>query len=472
MLLYQKIEFLLLHLEFVDSHFDELSPISRRMYATGLVNELYQLVSDLAEINEQIETSLDYEDAYLDISPYSGKSFAFNKLLDESLYREDSSNDADINKLIDVFPLDKEDYSFTSENAGRFKTGLRYLCSEANISPRDIVYALSDCIKNTFSLLFSIDRKKKYIKDFQYEDFWYAFLFRDDDLYPESAINDYDKWKEEHDYQNFQVLKDKRDQEILKMLASGVFSYDVKPVNRDIANSLINISEDALEQGMEVPEDIKTECARFSKYVYFKEDILCLDYTRLGKYIYKHYRSLHDEQGDSLIYFDYMLLHIHEDMAQCKPKLKKHLRFYEDDLLESVLNDALKVIENCNSLLKEEVAKDFLTRYLREAFYGVYKIEVQNKLKGQSKYTLLCQMLGMLKSTGKVFTLGTTSVDLAKALATIVEKPKEESLKRYIDEGSSDYRSPLSRWTTQYVMEQLGSMQERLFVEVAYKQKQ
>ena len=167
-----------------------------------------------------------------------------------------------------------------------------------------------------------------------------------------------------------------------------------------------------------------------------------------------------------------MLLHIHEDMAQCKPKLKKHLRFYEDDLLESVLNDALKVIENCNSLLKEEVAKDFLTRYLREAFYGVYKIEVQNKLKGQSKYTLLCQMLGMLKSTGKVFTLGTTSVDLAKALATIVEKPKDESLKRYIDEGSSDYRSPLSRWTNQYVMEQLGSMQERLFVEVAYKQKQ
>ena len=472
MLLYQKIEFLLLHLEFVDSHFDELSPISRRMYATGLVNELYQLVSDLAEINEQIETSLDYEDAYLDISPYSGKRFAFNKLLDESLYREDSSNDADINKLIDVFPLDKEDYSFTSENAGRFKTGLRYLCSEANISPRDIVYALSECIKNTFSLLFSIDRKKKYIKDFQYEDFWYAFLFRDDDLYSERAINDYDKWKEEHDYQNFQVLKDKRDQEILKMLASGVFSYDVKPVNRDIANSLINISEDALEQGMEVPEDIKTECARFSKYVYFKEDILCLDYTRLGKYIYKHYSSLHDEQGDSLIYFDYMLLHIHEDMAQCKPKLKKHLRFYEDDLLESVLNDALKVIENCNSLLKEEVAKDFLTRYLREAFYGVYKIEVQNKLKGQSKYTLLCQMLGMLKSTGKVFTLGTTSVDLAKALATIVKKPKEESLKRYIDEGSSDYRSPLSRWTTQYVMEQLGSMQERLFVEVAYKQKQ
>ena len=467
MFLYQQIEFLLLHLEFIDSHFDELSPISRRMYAVGLANELYQLVSELTEINEQLETSLNYEDAYLDISPYNGKRFVLNKLLDESLYREDSSNDADINKLIDVFPLGKEDYSFTSENAGRFKTGLRYLCSEANISPRDIVYALSDCIKNTFSLLFSIDRKKKYIKDFQYEDFWYAFLFRDDDLYSERAINDYDQWKEEHDYQDFQVLKDKRDQEILKMLASGVFSYDVMPVNRDIANSLINISEDALEQGMQLPEDIKTECARFSKYVYFKEDILCLDYTKLGKYIYKHYRSIHYEQGDSLIYFDYMLLHIHDDMAACKPKLKKHLRFYEDDLLEPVLNDALKVIESCNGLLKKEIAQDYLKTYLSKAFYGDYKIEVQNKLKGQSKYTLLCQMLGMLKSTKKVFTLNTTSVDLAKALAKVVEKPREESLKRYIDEGSSDYKSPLSKWTTQYVIEQLGSKQDRLFLKIA-----
>ena len=62
MLLYQKIEFLLLHLEFVASHFDELTPISRRMYATGLVNELYQLVTKLADTDEQMKTSLDFED--------------------------------------------------------------------------------------------------------------------------------------------------------------------------------------------------------------------------------------------------------------------------------------------------------------------------------------------------------------------------------------------------------------------------
>lgn len=469
MLLYQRIEFLLLHLDFVDSHFDELSPISRRMYATGLVNELYQLVSLLTDIDDTLDSSLDFEDAYLDKSTYYIEGFirCSKQLLNESLYRDTPSNDTNINKLIDVFPLDEADYSFTSENAERFKTGLRYLCSEANLSPRDIAYALDKCIKKVISLLFSISQKKKNIKDFQYEYFWNDYLNRDFDYFVGRIINDYDIWKEEHDYQNFQVLKDKRDQEILKMLATGVFNYDVKPVKRDIVNCPIIISEDALEEGMEIPEDIKTECARFSKYVYFKEDIMFLDYTRLGKYIYNHYRSIHDEQGDSIIYFDFVLSKIQHDMIRCKPKLKKYLIPDEDDSLETIFNDALMIINSCNNLLKKDITQEFLTTYLREAFSGEYKMEVQTKLKGQSKYTLLCQMLGMLKSTSKVFTLGTTSADLAKALAKVVETPKEDSLKRYIDEGSSASKSKLSKWTTQFVADHLASKQERLFLKVA-----
>ena len=133
------------------------------------------------------------------------------------------------------------------------------------------------------------------------------------------------------------------------------------------------------------------------------------------------------------------------------------------------MNKSLEVIETCNSLLKEDVDKDFLTLYLREAFSGDNKIEVQAKLKGQSKYTMICKMLGMIKTTKKVFTLDTTSHDLAKALSSIVQKPKEDSLKRYIDEGASDYKSKLSKWTTQYVMEKLGTDKERLFLKVVQK---
>ena len=471
MLLYQRIEFLLLHLDFVDSHFDELSPISRRMYAVGLANELYQLATQLKGVDEQIETTLGFEDAYLSLSTFNNRSISFSNLRNEYFYREDVNNDADINKLIDIFPLNKEDYSFNSENAEIFKTGLRYLCSEGNISSRDLVYALENNLKTIFSLLASIYHKKSNIKDYQWEEFWYTFLYRDDDLYSECAIHDYEKWKEEHNYQDIQVLKDKRTQEILKLLSSGIFSYDVKPVKREMDNSIIDISEDALEEGTELPEDIKTECARFSKYTYYKEDILCLDYVKLGKYIYKHYEEINDEQGDSLIYFDYMLLHIHDDMAACKPKLKKHLRFYEDDLLETVLNDALKVIVSCNGLLKKEVEQDFLTIYLRDAFNGENKIEVQAKLKGQSKYTIICNMLGMLKSTQKVFKLDTTSADIANVLSTIIEKPKQDSLKRYIDQGASDLQSKLSKWTTKYVLHKLGSEVDKSFFEVSQQRK-
>ena len=469
MLLYQRIEYLLLHLEFLDDNFDELTPITRRMYATGIANELYQLASQLSDIDEQIETTLDFEDAYLNLSPMDNRRVCFPKLSSENLYREDENNDAEINKLIDIFPLDKEDYSFTSEKAERFKTGLRYLCSDANISSRDLVYALDKNLKAVFSLLASISCKKTNIKEFQWEGFWYTFLYRDDDLIPEDAFNDYEKWKEEHDYQDIQVLKDKRTQEILKLLKSGVFSFDVKPVKRELDNCIIDIPEEALEEGTEIPEDIKTECARFSKYVYYKDDILCLNYVKLGKYIYKHYSEISYKQGNRLIYFDYMLLHIHDDMAECNPKLKKHLKFYEDNELEEILDKALEVINSCAGLLKEGIAQDFLTTYLREAFYSENKIEVQAKLKGQSKYTLICNMLGMIKTTKKVFKLDTTSADLAKELSSVIDKPKQESLKRYIDQGAGDPKAKLSKWTSQFIVDKLGNKVERLFMEVAQK---
>ena len=469
MLLYQRIEFILLHLDFVDSHFDELLPVTRRMYATGIANELHQLVSQLTVIDEQMETTLGFEDAYLDVEAWNHKNTNFKKLCEENFFREDSNNDAEINKLIDIFPLNKENYSFSSVNAEKFKTGLRFLSSDGNISSRDYVYAIQNGLRNVCSLLASISHKKSYIKDYQYEDFWYTVLYRDDDYFSERVINDYNRWKEEHDYQDMQVLKDKRTQEILTLLKSGVFNYDIKPVRREIINCNIDLPEEAFEEGIEIPEEIKIELARFSKYVSYKEDILCLDYLKLGKYIYKHFRSLRDEHVDSLIYFDYMLLHIHEDMAECNPKLKKHLRFYEDDKLEEILRDAQKSIESCNSLIKEGVQQDFLSVCLSNAFYGDNKIEVQTKLQGQSKYTILCQILGMMKSTQKVFRLEVTSADLAKALSAVVTKPKEASLKRYIDEGASDNQSRLAKWMNQYIIDKLGSKGERLFLDIAKK---
>ena len=74
-----------------------------------------------------------------------------------------------------------------------------------------------------------------------------------------------------------------------------------------------------------------------------------------------------------------------------------------------------------------------------------------------------------MKSTQKVFRLEVTSADLAKALSAVVTKPKEASLKRYIDEGASDNQSRLAKWMNQYIIDKLGSKGERLFLDIAKK---
>lgn len=476
MLLADRIHSALFLLEDISLCLKGINPITRRMYVTGLINELYQISSQLTIINERMDTSLSFEDACLSLSLLGEKRFGTQSVFNEKLYHEEESNDTDINRLIDILPQNDEDYTFTSENADRFKTGMRYLSSDANLSPRNIVYALNKGISSIISMLQKIQQKKNKIKDYQLEDFWYEFLMRDDDLFFERSISDYETWKEEHDWKDLQTLKDKRTQEILKMLKSGVFKYDVLPVKRDISNINLIVSEDALEDGTEITDDLKTECARFLKYVSYKEDILCLDYVKLGKYVYKHYYDMKEEEGDSLIYFENMLLHIHNDMAECEPKLKKYLKFNEDDELEIILNNALSVIDSCKELLKDGVPQDFLTNYLKEAFYGETKREVQEKLKGQSKYTIICNMLGILKTTLKVFRVDTTSPDLASLAAPVVKEqnegskkkyPNKDSLKRYIDEGATDNLSKLSQWTKKYVTEKLGTKSEQLFLKIS-----
>ena len=82
---------------------------------------------------------------------------------------------------------------------------------------------------------------------------------------------------------------------------------------------------------MILPEKIEIDCARMSTFVEMKEDILCIDYAKLGKYLYRHCRELSEEQEDQLIRFDYMMNFVHEDMANCNTKLKVYLKGYEDD---------------------------------------------------------------------------------------------------------------------------------------------
>ncbi|MCP6003375.1 hypothetical protein NL386_38115, partial [Klebsiella pneumoniae] len=78
----------------------------------------------------------------------------------------------------------------------------------------DIIFAINKGVAEIFRLLKEIEKKKKNIPDYQYENYWYDLMGRDDDLIPERVHNDYEEWKEENDASDMQTLRDKQTQEI------------------------------------------------------------------------------------------------------------------------------------------------------------------------------------------------------------------------------------------------------------------
>lgn len=462
------IEFLFKMMDNLSQNGEGLNPITRRMYLMSIISGMIPIITDLNIINERLSDELSEEDAKLKSLDSYLKDIGLERL---EIPRLDSKKEEDgyiINFMTDLFPVGDNNYRFKKENVDSLKTGMRMLCSEENVSDRDIVFALSKGMREISGLLFDITNKKKNIKKELYEEFWYQIESRDDDLYIEAAQNDYEVWKEEHDDCDIQKLRDKVTQEILKLLQTGIFNPDTVPTNRDIKNSVIKISEDALEPDMMITEGINIESARFSKYVSYKEDILVLDYTSLGKYIYKHINKISDEQIDALIYFNFILWPIHHDMAELKPKLKKFLEYEEDEVTE-LKEWATSALLCCKDLLEDNVGEDFLKDYIDSAF-NVKELNLTHRLSGQSKYTTICHMVGMLKLIGRVFKFGTIDADLANALSAKLDKgPK--TLRRYVNEKNSPKDRKLYDWTSSFVKEKLFNDTEKAFLEISNKKK-
>ena len=461
-----EIEFLFKTMDNLSKNIEYLNPIARRLYLIGIISEMTPIISELSYIESNISKELSVVDASLKSLPEILSNFHIDIEFLTEPYTGDLNTDTILNYMTDMFPLGDENYSFTSGNIDKLKTGIRTLCGNDNISERDIKFAIDKGVRQICSLLHNISNKKKNIKKELFEEFWDQIEFRDDDLFIESAQNDYEVWKEEHENCKMQLLKDKVTQEILKLLQTGIFTPDTIPTNREINNSVIKISDEALEPGMIIPEGIGTDCARFSKYVFYKEDILFLDYTALGKYIYKHINEISDEQINALIYFNFMLWPIHRDMVELKPSLNKYLQLDEDNTNE-LLDWAISAIMACKDLLQDGVNESFLQEYIRSAFDNE-ELKLTKRLNGQSKYTTICRMIGMLKSTAKVFRLNTVDVDFAKRLSALWEKG-QNTLRRYVNQKNQYNENKLNDWTTAFVKDRLCNEKEKVFLDISRK---
>lgn len=440
---------------------ETISSLSRRLEAFSIISEMRVVIEQLEKLNDKLDLEISIEDADIDFDQWSG--IGIQSLFNSKYYIEGEEDDAIINKMADLFPSGKSTTLFET-TIGSIKTGMRHLSSEIALNHSDIAKTLVNGFSAIIQLLSKIKKKMNDIPDNLYENFCDDFLASDLDLIFQEVERDYDSWKDEHEWQSLQALEDKRTQEILKLLTGGVFSYSTTPTNREIMECPITIEEEALEHNMTKPENIEIECARFSRFVIMDSGVMLIDYAKLGKYLYRHYKDLTYEQVMSLKYFDVIIDFIHHDMAILDPELLVHLPDYEESVLQAILEKSEKIINSCQEHLNKDISQNFLVSYIHDVFYGDLKQESQKKLGGKGVYTHISKMLGMLKSSMKVFKVGTTSDDLAKCLSTLTQKPNKESMKRKIDEGSSDTKSSLRKWTDNYIKEHCYSESDRLFL--------
>ena len=443
-----------------------VSPLTRRLIALGVISEMRIAIEQLEAINQRLDFEISTEDADIDFDLWLGDSSDIQYIFHNLGYITSDEDDSTVNKLPDLFPIGKS-LTFREASAETLKTGLRQLGSDINLNHTDIAKALINGFGRIVCLVREIQEKMNEIPDELYENYCHDSFARDLDLAYQAAERDYLSWKDEHEWKSQQSLEDKRTQEILRLITSGVFIHAIKPTNREIKECPIKIQEEALEYNTTLPDEIEVECARVGNFVFMKESIMWLDYVKIGKYLYKHYKDMTFEEEMAIKYFDVMLDFIHRDMAGVNPSLAVYLPDYEDNKLQAIFDNALKVITTCNTYLSEKLPNDFLKQYLEAAFYGDIKREVQSILGRKAIYTNICKMLGMLRVSMKVFKVGTSSEQLAACVSTLTDKPNKDSMIRKIDEGASDKNSKIRIWTDDYIKTHCYTDSERLFLKQA-----
>ncbi len=447
---------------------NNISSISRRMVALAAASEMQIVIEQLEVLNKKLDIELSVEDADIDFELWFDESNnqEIQPIFNSASYIEEEKADCTINKLPDLFPFGKST-TYTERTTDALKTGMRQLSSDGVINHADIGKALVSGFSKLICLLRETQERMTNIPQELYENYCDVFFASGLDLTYQEAERNYLAWKEEHEWSSLQSLEDKRTQEIVKLLMSGVFSYSMMPTNREISECSFQIQEEALEHNTQLPDNIDIERTRFAKFIFMKDRIMWLDYAKLGKYLYKHYRDLTFEEELSLKQFQVTLDFIHHDMAALNTSLEKYLPDYENNMQQAILDNAVNIINTCNPYLAKSIPRDFLKSYITDAFYGDVKQEVQRLLGRKAIYTHICKMLGMLKSSMKVFKVGTSSEQLASCLSPLTNKPNKDSMKRKIDEGATDINSQLRTWTDAYVKKHCYTESERLFVEVS-----
>ena len=425
----------------------------RRLCALSIIAYMHEINDELEEISSKLDNDVDLNALEIDFDKYLNKAY-WDKgwLLHNYSIIETEVPASSINHFTDYLPNGVEGYTFTPEMIGSFKNTLHQFCDKDRMNWRDIDYALNFGFKKMLNLLLDIKKKTQNPQAYLFQKLWDELRI---DIDSDDILKEYNKWKEDHGEINFQNLKDKQTQTLVRLLSSDFLRFRPKPTKGEVNNSQLIIDEDSLETGSVLPDNIKEQCARLEYFVVWKDpekNILSFNYERLGKYVYDHYKEL-ESNLNVMIDTDIIFDAIHEDMAKLKSGLAKYLKRYEEDQIKELANDCKKILNTCKPFLKSDIRETLLEEYVDMAMYDTnIKAEVRSKLRGQSKNKFICDMIGHL-SNCYVFDVKYTAEDFAKALHKEIVSVEQNTLQRYIKETINSRNGNLYPWTKNHIDE-------------------
>lgn len=451
-----KLELIRYTLVTLSKSFDDFSPITRRLVGIGVLTELAMVNKRLEALSGRMDTEICVEDGEIDFQTWLVDTgwMDVEKMFDIQSFEVQENKNAVLDLVAGYLPVDVNGHSFTKEQETAFRSAMHQFCDNEKLGRKDIIYAIQKGLKEVAQSVERVKMKMSNIPSYQYEDYWYKFLEENTDK--NRAKDIYEHWKDEYDDLDKDMLKDKQMQEILVLLKSGFFSQVPQPTDREVGKSRIRITRESFDRSTTIPKNIEIDCARMSRFVEWKEEtILVMDCIKLGKYVYKHFRTLTPKQVKSIVHFYTIVELIHEDIANLDARYKKYLRNYEGDEQKSVYQECVKMLNTCLPHVTVGIGEDFFERMLTAVTNSDMKAEVKAKLRGASRPTTLCAMLGACKNSGKVFKPDVIADDLAGSLSTLIDKPNRSSLKRYIDNGTGNPRSKIHTTTEDAIKEYL-----------------
>lgn len=448
------------YLEYVAKTDSRRFKVFHRMSAVGIVSYINEIIVELTELNEKLDTDIDEEALSIKFDLFLSRSYwsrfrlfsiyrNFQQKFDKKGLYDGNDPLEEINQLVYYLPdKNNKDVTFNEDQIANFRRSMSLFCDNGRLSEEVINYALDTSLNKMLSLLSEIKKKTESPSEAHYQKMWKNTV---KNFTSEQFEKEYREWKDDYDDIKLPKLKEKQMQEVVSLLQSGFLQYRPNPSRGDINRRMIVVPDEVFAENEAIPETINADSTRLEYFAHWADkdcNILVLDYKNLGKYIFKNNSQLADEQCEAIVRFDKMLDLIHEDIAAEKIELKPYLKRYEENLIGSLINDCSAILNSCQCHLKKEIRTSYLREFLSKMLYDDdMKYEAREKLqKPKTRNKYLCQIIACL-SFFNIFKIEVVKEDLAKSLSTKFDKPNYESILDYIEEVHRKRTGALFEWT-------------------------